>query len=273
MLRAMKNFDAALAAVKPPPPPEPQLTFQAEPATVEKGKPVTLVWTTLNSTSVVLEPGDKTMPTHGALSLTPAETTTYTLVAKGPGGIKTLNATVNVKQPAPSAPPTVILVEPPATAGQTLQVASPTLKIRGVAMDAEGFPIVSINGTPADMKPQNAQAAEFSAGPVTLQPGENKFEIVAINRSQIESKMSFVADYKPPAPPAAAPAPNPKALDKQDILDLLMNFVPSARVADLVKQYGLKFTPTEDDLKDIQSAGGDDELIGAIRDAAKGTKP
>jgi hypothetical protein len=85
--------------------------------------------------------------------------------------------------------------------------------------------------------------------------------------------MSFVADYKPPAPPAAAPAPNPKALDKQDILDLLMNFVPSARVADLVKQYGLKFTPTEDDLKDIQSAGGDDELIGAIRDAAKGTKP
>jgi hypothetical protein len=274
MLRAMNNFDAALAAVKPPPAPGPQLTFQAEPASVEKGQSVTLVWTSVNSSSVMLEPGDKTMPTQGTLSLVPAESTTYTMVAKGPGGTKSASAIVNVTQPAPAAPPTIILVEPAAASGQTLEVSSATLKIRGVAMDATGFPIVSINGTPANMKPQNSQAAEFWADPVTLQPGENKFEIVAVNRAQTQAKMNFVADYKPPAPPpAAAPAPNPKALGKQDILDLLKNFVPSARVTDLVKQYGLKFSPTDDDLKDIQSAGGDDELIGAIRDAAKASKP
>ena len=230
MLRAMNNFAAALAAIKPPPPPEPQLTFQAEPASVEKGQSVTLVWTSVNSASVLLEPGDKTMPAQGTLSLVPAESTTYTMVAKGPGGTKSASAIVNVTQPAPAAPPTIILVEPAAASGQTLEVSSATLKIRGVAMDATGFPIVSINGTPANMKPQNTQAAEFWNDPVTLQPGENKFEIVAVNRGQVQAKINFVADYKPPAaPPAAAPAPNPKALGKQDILDLLRNFVPRDR--------------------------------------------
>jgi hypothetical protein len=274
MLRAMKNFDAVLAAVKPPPPPEPQLTFQAEPATVQKGQPITLVWTSMNSTSVELEPGDKTMPTQGTLSLTPAETTTYTLIAKGPGGAKRASALVNVTQPTPSAPPTIILVEPSATPDQTIEVTGSTLKIRGVAMDTTGFPIVNINGAPANMRPQNTQAAEFWADPVTLHPGENKFQIVAVNRGQVKATMTFVADYKPPPPPpAAAAAPNPKALGKQDILDLLKNFVPSVRVADLVKQYGLKFAPTEEDLKDIQDAGGDDALVSAIRDAANGSKP
>lgn len=277
MMRAMSNFDQMLAAVKPPPPPEPQLTFQAEPATVEKGHAVALVWTSMNATSVMLEPGDKPMPTQGTLSLTPTESTTYTLVAKGAGGTKSVSAAVTVSEPVPAAPPSIILVEPSATSGQAIDVSTATLKIRGVAMDSTGFPIVSINGTPANMKPENTQAAEFWSDPLTLQPGENKFEIVAVNRSQGKAKLDFVARYTPPAPPppkaVTPPPPNPKALAKQDILDLLKNFVPSARVVDLVKQYGLKFSPTEDDLKDIHDAGGDDALLDALREAAKAQKP
>lgn len=273
MLQAIKNFDHILATVRPPPPPEPQVTFQAEPGTVEKGHSIALMWTSINASSVVLEPGDKTIPTQGTLSLNPAESTTYTLVAKGPGGTKSATATVTVTQPAAAAPPTIILVEPSATIGQTIDVTDPTLKIRGVAMDSTGFPIVSINGAPANMKPQNAQAAEFWSDAVSLQPGENKFEIVALNREQAQARFAFVARYSPPAPPQpATPAANPKALGMEDILDLLKNFVPSSRVTELVKQYGLKFTPTEDDLNDIRNAGGEDDLIGALRDAAKGQK-
>lgn len=271
MMQAMKDFDRVLASVKPPPPPEPQVTFQAEPGTVEKGHSVALVWTSMNTTSVVLEPGDKTMPTQGTLSVTPTESTTYTLVAKGAGGTKTATTAVTVTQPAAAAPPTIILVEPSATAGQAIDVSSATLKIRGVAMDSTGFPIVHINGNPANMKPQNNQAAEFWSDPLALQPGENKIEISALNREQVEAKLAFVARYTPPAPPQA-PTPDPRALDKSDILDLLKNFVPSSRVAELVKQYGLKFTPTEDDLNDIRNAGGQDDLISAVRDAAKGQK-
>ncbi|MGE5326893.1 MAG: hypothetical protein ACM3NO_07625 [Deltaproteobacteria bacterium] len=268
MFRALKDFNRVLATIKPPPPPEPELTFQAEPGTVEKGHAVALVWTSINATSLVLEPGEKTLPTQGTLSITPAESTTYTLIAKGSGGSKTASASVTVTQPAAAAPPTIILVEPSATTGQTLEVSSPTLKIRGVAMDSTGFPIVSINGNPANMKPQNTQAAEFWSDSVTLQPGENKFEITALNREQVQSNITFIARYTPPAPAQAA-APDPRALGKADILDLLKNFVPSSRVTELVKQYGLKFSPSEDDLNDIRAAGGQDDLIGAVRDAGK----
>ncbi|HET7842011.1 MAG TPA: hypothetical protein VFM21_10420, partial [Terriglobia bacterium] len=205
------------------------------------------------------------------LSVTPTESTTYTLLAKGPGGTKTASASVTVNQPAAAAPPTIILVEPSATAGQAIEVSSATLKIRGVAMDSTGFPVVHINGNPANMKPQNTQAAEFWSDPISLQPGENKIEISALNREQVESKLAFVARYTPPAPPQA-PSPDPRALGKDDILDLLKNFVPSSRVAELVKQYGLKFTPNEGDLQDIRNAGGEDDLIGALREAARGQK-
>jgi len=273
MLQALKNFDRVLAAVKPPPPPAPQLTLRAEPATLERGRSVTLLWTSMNATSVVLEPGDKAMPTEGTLSLTPEESTTYTLVATGPGGSKTASAAVTVTQPAAAAPPTIVLVEPSAVSGQTIEASGPTLKIRGVAMDSTGFPIVSINGSPANMKPENAQAAAFWTDPLNLHDGENKFEIVAANRAQAQARLNFTVHYTPPAPPlAAAAAPNPKALDKQDILDLLKNFVPSPRVADLVRQYGLKFSPSADDLNDIHNAGGTDELVSAIQESAKGSK-
>jgi hypothetical protein len=269
MLRAMKGFSGVLASVKPAPPPAPELTLQAEPATVEKGHALALVWTSMNATSVVLQPGDRSMPTQGTLSLTPSESTTYTLIAKGLGGTKTATAVVTVTQPA-AAPPTIMLFEPSAAAGQTLEVTSPTLKIRGVAIDSTGFPIVSINGTPANMKPQNAQAAEFWSDSVTLQPGENKFEIVALNRAQAQAKLAFVARYTPPAAP---PAPNPKALGKQDILDLLKSFVPSQRVAALVKERGVKLTPTANDLAEIRAAGGQDDLINALKQAASAANP
>jgi len=266
----LRSAEQRLGAEKPAPPPAPELTLQAEPATVEKGHALALVWTSMNATSVVLQPGDRSMPTQGTLSLTPSESTTYTLTAKGLGGTKIATASVTVTQPAAAAPPTIMLVEPSAAAGQTLEVTSPTLKIRGVAMDSTGFPIVSINGTPANMKPQNAQAAEFWFDSVTLQPGENKFEIVALNRAQGQAKLAFVARYTPPAAP---PAPNPKALGKQDILDLLKGFVPSQRVAALVKERGVKFTPTANDLDEIRAAGGQDDLINALKQAASAANP
>jgi hypothetical protein len=43
-------------------------------------------------------------------------------------------------------------------------------------------------------------------------------------------------------------------------------------VADLVRQYGLKFNPSEADLQDIRAAGGTDDLIAAMREATKAQK-
>ena len=62
---------------------------------------------------------------------------------------------------------------------------------------------------------------------------------------------------------------NAKALDKQNILALLQGGVPPARIIDLINERGLKFPPSASDLKDIRSAGGTDELIQAIQQAAQ----
>jgi hypothetical protein len=44
--------------------------------------------------------------------------------------------------------------------------------------------------------------------------------------------------------------------------------VSSARIVELVKERGIKFRPTADDLNVIRAEGGSDELIEAIQKAA-----
>jgi hypothetical protein len=53
---------------------------------------------------------------------------------------------------------------------------------------------------------------------------------------------------------------------------LLKGDVPSERIAALVKERGIKFVPTPDDLKDIRGAGGGDDLIDAINQAPAPTR-
>jgi hypothetical protein len=164
----------------------------------------------------------------------------------------------------PPSPPTVVLVAPSgAGENQTVQVNESPLTVRGMAMDNSGFPTVTINGAPAVLRPKSAQAAEFWSDPVALKPGDNTFEIVATNSAQAKSKFSFVAHFTPKTAP-----PNPRALGKQDIISLLQGGVPNSRIVELVKDRGLKFSPTADDLDGIRAAGGNEEVIQAIQQAA-----
>jgi len=63
-----------------------------------------------------------------------------------------------------------------------------------------------------------------------------------------------------------------KALSKEEILELARNYVPSERLADLVQQYGINFTPGEDFFKALREAGGEEVLVKALR-AAKPARP
>jgi hypothetical protein len=157
----------------------------------------------------------------------------------------------------------VLSAPPGAGDNQTLEVAESTVVIRGVAMDSTGIPVVRINGSPANMRPQTAQAAEFWSDPLPLQAGNNRIHIVASNSAQVETKLDFTLHYQPKTAPV-----NPRALGREEIIALLQGAVPSARVADLVKERGIKFSPSEDDLNAIRTAGGADDLIEAIRQAA-----
>ncbi len=79
-------------------------TLSADPPSVVKGQSVTLRWSSQNATELDLEPGlGKVQPT-GSLSVTPENSTTYTLTAIGPGGPQSYEAPVNVTNP--ESPPT-----------------------------------------------------------------------------------------------------------------------------------------------------------------------
>ncbi len=264
--RTLQNFDAILATVQPPAPASVDVSLHAEPPAVEKGRPVALVWNSSNATSLDLEPGVGRVAAAGGISVVPQDSTNYALTATGAAGTKAASVYVTVTAPAPAVPPTIVLIDPPAAGeGQTVEVAGSPLVIRGVVMDASGIPVVTINGKSATMRPTSAQAAQFRSDPIALQPGENRFEVSALNGARGEAKVAFVARLTSSAPKAPPAEPiNSKGLGKAEILGLLQGDVPSARVAQLVQERGLKFVPTPEDLKEIRTAGGADDLIDAL---------
>jgi peptidoglycan-associated lipoprotein len=97
--------------VPPPPPPPPSPTaptasLTANPESVEKGGSTTLTWQTTNATDVSIE-GIGGVQTSGSQQVTPADSTTYTLTAKGAGGTQTATARVTVTAAAAPPPPPV----------------------------------------------------------------------------------------------------------------------------------------------------------------------
>jgi tetratricopeptide (TPR) repeat protein len=72
---------------------------------------------------------------------------------------------------------------------------------------------------------------------------------------------------KPPEPASAK-----KPLNQVQVFALLVGEVPSHRVTMLVQECGIDFDPTDDYLQEVRLAGGEEELIGALK-IAKVMKP
>jgi hypothetical protein len=79
----------------------PTVTLDADRSSMETGQSVYLRWTSVNATDVDIEPGLGKVALAGATSVSPRESTTYTLTAIGPGGIKTATTYVSVTSPPP----------------------------------------------------------------------------------------------------------------------------------------------------------------------------
>src|ERR1043165_993780 len=105
-LSAIMTLGACKKKVAPPPPPPPPpaaaptASLTANPNTVEKGQSTTLTWQTSNATDASID-GIGAVQPNGSQSVTPADSTTYTLTAKGPGGTQQATARVTVT----TAPP------------------------------------------------------------------------------------------------------------------------------------------------------------------------
>jgi peptidoglycan-associated lipoprotein len=97
------------AKVTPPPPPAPAptaptATLAANPSVVQPGQASFLTWQTSNANEITIA-GLGTLPASGSRSVTPSASTTYTLVAKGPGGTNQASARVTVSAAVRSAAP------------------------------------------------------------------------------------------------------------------------------------------------------------------------
>ncbi len=99
----------------PPPPPPPTVaaptaSLSANPNSIDPGQSTTLTWQTTNATDVSID-GIGPVDTSGSRQVTPADSITYHLVAKGAGGTQDATARVTVNRAPPPPPPAANLTE------------------------------------------------------------------------------------------------------------------------------------------------------------------
>jgi len=79
--------------------PSPTINITADPKTIEIGSASTLTWSSTNADSVTIDQGIGSVELNGTTTVTPAVTTTYTIIATGLGGTATDSAAVAVIAP------------------------------------------------------------------------------------------------------------------------------------------------------------------------------
>jgi peptidoglycan-associated lipoprotein len=88
----------------PPPPPAPTASISVSPDTIQAGQSASLTWQTTNATDVSID-GIGAVQPNGSQSVSPSDSTTYHLVAKGSGGTQEATARLTVTQAPPPPPP------------------------------------------------------------------------------------------------------------------------------------------------------------------------
>ena len=88
----------------PPPPPAPTASIAVSPNTIQAGQSASLTWQTSNATDVSID-GIGAVQPNGSQSVSPTESTTYHLTAKGSGGTQEATARLTVTQAPPPPPP------------------------------------------------------------------------------------------------------------------------------------------------------------------------
>src|ERR1043166_2999093 len=110
MVSACKKKAAPPPPPPPPAPPAPTASLSANPDSVQKGQSTPLTWQTTNATDVSID-GIGPVETNGSKAVTPDDSTTYRLTAKGSGGTQDATARVTDNAPTAAAPPAPSLTE------------------------------------------------------------------------------------------------------------------------------------------------------------------
>jgi peptidoglycan-associated lipoprotein len=104
MLGACAKKTAPPPPPAPPPPASPTAAISVSPDTIQKGQSATLTWQTSNATDVSID-GIGAVQASGSQPVSPSDSTTYHLTAKGSGGTQDATTRLTVTQPPPPPPP------------------------------------------------------------------------------------------------------------------------------------------------------------------------
>ena len=94
----------------PPPPPAPTASISVNPNSIQAGQSASLTWQTSNATDVSID-GIGAVQPNGSQSVSPTDSTTYHLTAKGSGGTQEATARLTVAAAAPPPPPTASVTD------------------------------------------------------------------------------------------------------------------------------------------------------------------
>jgi len=83
------------------PPSKPTVSIQASPTSINKGQSTTLSWTSTDATQLTIAPDVGAVNAQGSTTVSPADSTTYTITASGPGGSADSSVRVTVTAPPP----------------------------------------------------------------------------------------------------------------------------------------------------------------------------
>lgn len=103
-ISACKKKPVAAPPPAPPPAPvamKPTATISADRHSIQKGESVRLTWTTTDATNVSIAPEVGAVTAQGSTTVTPADTTSYTITATGAGGSASASTSVTVNVPPP----------------------------------------------------------------------------------------------------------------------------------------------------------------------------
>ena len=140
--------------------PPPTVTMSADPDTILIGESSMLTWNTTFANSASIDQGIGPVDVNGSSTVSPAETTTYTITATGPGGTATDNVTVTVLTPI-----TLEITSP--SDGETIY--RPDVIVKGTITNSEGNETgVTVNGMSSIVI-----GGQFVANHVPLEEGEN----------------------------------------------------------------------------------------------------
>lgn len=165
--------------------PLPTASIGANPAIIDAGTFSSLSWTSEHAHDISIAPGIGPVATSGAIAVSPSQTTTYTIIADGPGGTASASTTVTVV-----APLTIDIHYPP----QNALVQRPDVMVCGTFDDSSaGATGITVNGKRATIG-----NGWFVVNHVPLEPGQNTITVTATDgRGQTQTAATTVTALIP----------------------------------------------------------------------------